>query len=83
VGLSSEATQIGDTIWNGGDLDDATRARLVGLFRLVFRNPADMIETVRGEPVYLLMAMASDGVLRLKPQNLLTGLPIWLEETVN
>ena len=83
VGLSSEATRIGDTIWNGGDLDDATRARLVGLFRLVFRNPADMIETVRGEPVYLLMAMASDGVLRLKPQNLLTGLPIWLEEAVN
>jgi hypothetical protein len=29
------------------------------------------------------MAMASDGVLRLKPQNLLTGLPIWLEEAVN
>jgi hypothetical protein len=83
VGLSSEATRIGDTIWNGGDLDDAMRARLVGLFRLVFRDPADMIETVRGEPVYLLMAMAPEGVLRLKPQNLLTGLPIWLEEAVN
>jgi hypothetical protein len=83
VGLSSDATQIGNTIWNGGALDDATRARLVGLFRLMFRDAADMTEKVRGEPVYLLMAMAPDGVLRLKPQNLLTGLPIRHEEGVN
>jgi hypothetical protein len=83
VGLSSDATCIGDAIWNGGDLDDAMRARLVGLFRLVFRNPADMDEKVAGEPVYLLVATAPDGVLRLKPQNLLTGLPIRHEEAVN
>jgi hypothetical protein len=83
VGLSSEATQIGDTLWNGGDLDDATRTQLVGLFRLVFSDPADMMEKVRGEPVYLLVAMAPDGVLRLKPQNLITGMPIRREEAVN
>jgi len=76
VGLDSEATRIGDAIWNGEDLDDATRARLIGLYRLTFRNPADMIEKVRGEPVYLLAATAADQVLRLKPQNLVTGLPI-------
>jgi hypothetical protein len=83
VGLSPEATRIGDAIWNGGELDEVMRARLVGLFRLVFREPALMIEKVRGEPVYLLVAMAPDGVLRLKPQNLLTGLPIRHQETVN
>jgi hypothetical protein len=42
-----------------------------------------MIERIRGEPVYLLVAMAPDGVMRLKPQNLLTGLPIRHEEVVN
>jgi Family of unknown function (DUF6352) len=83
VGLSSDATSIGDAIWNGGDLGDAMRARLVGLFRLIFRDPADMSEKVRGEPVYLLLATAPEGVLRLKPQNLLTGLPIRHEEAVN
>jgi hypothetical protein len=83
VGLSSDATRIGDAIWDGGDLDDAMRARLVGLFRLVFRDPVDMTEKVRGEPVYLLVAVAPDGVLRLKPQNLLTGLPIRHEEAVH
>lgn len=83
VGLSAEATRIGDALWNGGEFSDAMRAQLVGLFRLTFRDPADMIEELRGEPVYLLMAMAPDEVLRLKPQNLVTGLPIRDEETVN
>ena len=83
VGLDSEATRIGDTIWNGNELDDAMRARLIGIYRLTFRNPLDMMEKVRGEPVYLLMAMTADEVLRLKPQNLVTGLPIRHGEAVN
>jgi hypothetical protein len=83
VGLDSEATRIGDTLWSGGDLDEQTRRRLIGLFRLTFRDPLDMIERVRGEPVYLLAAMKSDEVLHLKPQNLVTGLPIRHGEMVN
>jgi hypothetical protein len=83
VGLSSDATRIGDTIWNGGELGDTMRAQMVGLFRLSFRDPADMIEKVKGEPVYLLAAMTPDRELRLKPQNLLTGLPIRHEEAVH
>jgi hypothetical protein len=83
VGFDSEATRIGDKLWNGSDLDEETRHRLIGLFRLTFRDPLDMIERVRGEPVYLLAAMTADGVLHLKPQNLVTGLPIRHEEKVN
>ena len=83
VGLNSEATRIGDAIWHDGELDDAMRAQLVGLFRLTFRDPADMIEKVRGDPVYLLVAMTPDEKLRLKPQNLVTGLPIRHREAVN
>ena len=83
VGLDSEATRIGDAIWSGSDLDDATRAKLLGLFRLTFLDPADMIEKIRGEPVYLLAAAAGDEMLRLKPQNLVTGLPIRQAEAVH
>jgi Family of unknown function (DUF6352) len=83
VGLSADATLIGDAIWNGNDIDTALRARLIGLYRLNFRNPSDVIEKVRGEPVYLLAATAADEVLRLKPQNLVTGLPIRCEEAAN
>ena len=34
------------------------------------------MEDTRGEPVYLILAMTPDRKLRMKPQNLLTGLPI-------
>ena len=83
VGLDSEATRIGDAVWNGSDIDSNSWSRLVGLYRLTFRDPLDMIERIRGEPVYLLAAMAVDEVLRLKPQNLVGGLPHVSGECVN
>jgi Family of unknown function (DUF6352) len=83
VGLSSEATQIGDAIWRGDDVADVVSAQLIGLLQLSFRDPVDMIEKVRGEPVHLLLATTTDGLLRVKPQNLLTGLPVRDMEAVN
>ena len=83
VGLDADATRIGDALWKGDEIDDGTRARVVGLYRLTFADPADMVEKIRGEPVYLMTAMAADKVLRLKPQNLVTGLPVRHLETVS
>jgi hypothetical protein len=83
VGLDAEATRIGDALWNGDELDEPTRASVVGLYRLTFAEPADMLERVRGEPVYLIAAMTADKMLRLKPQNLVTGLPVRNLEVVS
>jgi hypothetical protein len=82
VGLDVDGTKIGDALWNGEEIDEATRARLIGLYALRFRNPAVATEKVGGEPVYLLLAMSPDKMLRLKPQNLVTGLPIRHLESV-
>jgi hypothetical protein len=76
VGLDAEATRIGDMLWIGEELDDATKARIIGLYRLNFREPHIMMDKLKGEPVYLILAMTADNMLRLKPQNLVTGLPI-------
>jgi hypothetical protein len=76
VGLDAEATRIGDALWNGEEVDEAAKSRLVGLYRLTFRDPYLMADELKGEPVYLILAMNADHVLRLKPQNLVTGLPI-------
>src|SRR3954471_13778948 len=76
VGLDSEGSQIGDLLWNDQELDQETVARVIGLFRLTFRDPALVIERVRGEAVYLILAMTGDKLLRFKPQNLVTGLPV-------
>ncbi|HWM48455.1 MAG TPA: DUF6352 family protein [Xanthobacteraceae bacterium] len=76
VGLDVEGTHIGDKLWNGEEIDDAVLAHVVGLFRLTFRDPSVVSEQVRGEPVFLILAMGEDRLIRMKPQNLVTGLPI-------
>ena len=83
VGLDAEATRIGDALWNGDELDEPTRASVVGLYRLTFANPADMLERVRGESIFVITAMTADKMLRLKPQNLVTGLPVRNLEVVS
>jgi len=82
VGLDTEGSRIGDLLWNGEELDDTAAGCVVGVFRLTFRNPDMVIEKVRGEPVYLILAMTSDKLLRFKPQNLITGLPVRHLESV-
>jgi hypothetical protein len=83
VGLDVDATKIGDMLWNGEDIDEAIMGRVVGLFRLRFRDPAVMADKVRGEPVYLILAMTKDKTIRMKPQNLLMGLPVRHLEVVS
>jgi hypothetical protein len=83
VGLDADATRIGDMLWHGEEIDDATMGRVVGLFRLTFADPALMTEKVRGDPVYLILAMTSEKTIRMKPQNLLTGLPVQHLEVVS
>ena len=83
VGLDAEATRIGDALWNGDELDEAAMSRVVGLYRVTFDDPNAVEDKVRGEPVYLIGAMTAEKVLRLKPQNLITGLPVRRLEAVN
>jgi len=83
VGLDADATKIGDKLWNGEEIDEATMARVIGLFELIFRDPSIVLDKVKGEPVYLILAMTADKLIRMKPQNLVTGLPIRHLEAVS
>jgi hypothetical protein len=76
VGLDAEASAFLNDLYQGAAIDEARRARLLALFRLEFRDPADMLERVRGRPVYLGLAMTGAERLKLKPQNLLVNLPL-------
>ena len=75
VGLDAEGTRIGDALWRGAELDETTRRRVIALFRLTIGNPDPNAASIGDDPVYLILAMTADKVLRMKPQNLLTGLP--------
>jgi hypothetical protein len=76
VGLDAEATRIGNALWRGEPLDDDARSRVLALFRLTIADQARVEPRAAGRPVYLFLAMTPDRMLRLKPQNLITGLPL-------
>jgi hypothetical protein len=76
VGLDAEASGILNDLYNRQPVDDPRMQRLLCLFRLDFRNAADMRAGVAGYPVWLAMAMDERNRLRLKPQNLLMNLPL-------
>jgi uncharacterized protein DUF6352 len=83
VGLDADGTRIGDRLWQSEPLDEATNGQVVGLFRLSFRDHSAVADAVAGEPVYLIFAMTPDKTLRMKPQNLVTGLPVRQREAVS
>ena len=76
VGLDAEATAMLNEIYNGGELEEERMKRVIGLFRVDFRDPVVMRPDVAGAPVFLGLAAAADGTLRMKPQNLLMNLPL-------
>jgi hypothetical protein len=82
VGLDAEGTRIGDRLWRAEPLDDDVRARVVGLFRLSFRDRDVAPDALLGEPAYLILATTPERTLRMKPQNLVTGLPVRQHEAV-
>jgi hypothetical protein len=76
IGLDSEGTRIGNALWNGAALDGHAAERIVALMRLQIEDTRLVDERVGNKPVYLILAAGADKVVRLKPQNLVAGLPL-------
>jgi hypothetical protein len=76
VGLDSEGTKIGNALWDGAAQEGNAAERIVALMRLNIEDARLVDERVGTRPVYLILAMGADKVVRLKPQNLLVGLPL-------
>ena len=76
VGLDVDATAILNALYRGEPVAAADLERLVLLFRLAFRDPEEALPELSGRPVYLGLACRPDRSLRMKPQNLLSNLPL-------
>ena len=76
VGLDAEATTVLNEVYSGAEVDEERMKRIVGLFRVDFHDSAVLRPENAGSPVFLGMAITPDGTLRMKPQNLLTNLPL-------
>jgi hypothetical protein len=76
VGLDAEATAVLNDVYGGVEVGEERMKRIVGLFRADFQDPGALRPENAGMPVFLGMATTAEGVLRMKPQNLLVNLPL-------
>jgi hypothetical protein len=76
VGLDAESTAILNELWAGGEIEAGRMRRVLALFALQFDDLAAMRSDIAGRIVYLALSCGEDEVVRMKPQNLLTGLPL-------
>jgi hypothetical protein len=76
IGLDAESSAILNDIWANGEIDAGRMQRILALFALQFDDPALMRADLRGRTVYLALCADEEGVVRMKPQNLLLNLPL-------
>ncbi|MBC7608383.1 MAG: hypothetical protein H7228_02225, partial [Polaromonas sp.] len=76
VGLDAASTALLNDLYEGRAVEPERMQRLVSLFRLDFADPQDMRPDVAGKPIYLGLMMNAEGIVKLKPQNLLVNLPL-------
>ena len=75
LGLDAEASLFGNAIWHGEELCDRDTQNLVAFFEVKADSTLPFLDQTRGHPLYLLLAMDRGRIVRMKPQNLVTGLP--------
>jgi len=76
VGLDAEATTMLNEIYGGGEVEEERLKRIVGLFRMRIPDDRLLLDRVKGRPIYLGLAMDARKRVKMKPQNLLTNLPL-------
>lgn len=76
IGLDAEATRLLNALYAGTALSEDDAERIVALFRMIIADDRIVIDSVKGRPIYLALAMDGDGLVRMKPQNLLVNLPL-------
>lgn len=76
IGLDAHASAILNALYQGDDVRQEETGRFVALFRLEALEKSAFRSSMRGKPVYLGLAMDERHTLKVKPQNLLTNLPL-------
>ena len=76
IGLDAESTEILNALWAGDPVEPGRMRNIVALFGMQFAEPAAMRPDIAGRTVYLALSANAEQEVRMKPQNLLTNLPL-------
>lgn len=76
VGLDAEATAIGNALWRGEQPGPDASGRVVALFEARILDAERVDPRIGSKPFPLIGALSEAMVWRIKPQNLVAGLPL-------
>ena len=76
IGMDAESNRILNALYEGRELEPGDDERLIALFRMTVEDDSALIDAMRAKPIYLGLAMTPEKIVRMKPQNLLTNMPL-------
>lgn len=76
IGLDAEATRILNALYDGANVGEDDLEQIIALFELTVLDKGALNAKVEGRPIYLGLAKTKSGKLKMKPQNLLTNMPM-------
>ena len=76
LGLDAEGTAIGNKVWQGEALGESDGARILALFAFTLPDHPRILAEKRGGRAFAILGSTGDQLVRLKPQNLIAGLPL-------
>ena len=74
LGLDSDSTSILNDLYEDLDVSEERLKQILCLFQLEAKE--GFKESMQGKPVYVGLAMGEKSIIKFKPQNLLTNLPL-------
>ena len=74
LGLDSDATSILNDLYEGADVNEDRLKQILCLFQLEAKE--GFKESMQGKQVYVGLAMGQKSIIKFKPQNILTNLPL-------
>ena len=74
LGLDSDATSILNDLYEDAEVSEDRLKQILCLFQLEAKE--GFKESMQGKPVYVGLAMGQKSIIKFKPQNLLTNLPL-------
>jgi len=76
IGMDAESNRILNMLYEDKALSPGDDELLIALFRMRVEEEDALIDSMRGKPIYLGLAMNAKNIIKMKPQNLLMNMPL-------
>lgn len=76
LALDAEGTAMGNKVWTGEALDESETRRILALFAFTLPDHPRILADKRGKRAFAILGSGGDRLVRIKPQNLIAGLPL-------